>query len=119
MLMGLSCNLALAGCDLPIMSEEVVTQDVRASAVAGQQMTAGLVGAFGASIVGLLAQEAYGYEQTNADIDTMDPVLKKSNMLALGKSCGWGSDCALDGQCDHRAVHVPYIPSRSRCCHCS
>eukprot|EP00301_Raphidiophrys_heterophryoidea_P027376 c9629_g1_i2.p1 GENE.c9629_g1_i2~~c9629_g1_i2.p1 ORF type:complete len:366 (-),score=71.17 c9629_g1_i2:163-1260(-) len=88
-LMGVACNLSMAGCDLPIMSE-VVTHDVRASAVAGLQMIAGVVGAFGASIVGLLAQVAYGYVPTNADIDTMDPVTKSNNMKALGNAVAVG-----------------------------
>ena len=84
----LTMTWCLAGSNRPIFSE-LAPPSTRASLLAWDVAIEGTSAAlFGAPLVGLLAEFAFGYDISSApqDMDQMSPEARHSNALALGKA---------------------------------
>ena len=80
---GLLGSWGSPACNRPILSE-IVHPAARGSIFAVLIALEGAAGAFGAPIVGYLAEKTFGYVRTEAPINLMPQEIREENLKAIG-----------------------------------
>lgn len=109
---GLVSTWCPAGCNRPILSE-LVPPEHRSSVFAVLMALEGSIGSLGAPLVGILAENVFGYIKTDDSISTMPAEVRENNLDALSSaavcvmSIPWGLCIFLYG-----LIHLSYPSER-------
>eukprot|EP00923_Selenidium_pygospionis_P049283 GHVN01084914.1.p1 GENE.GHVN01084914.1~~GHVN01084914.1.p1 ORF type:complete len:605 (+),score=102.26 GHVN01084914.1:91-1905(+) len=80
------CSIAGVAVNRPIMSDVVRPQHRGTTFAMVIALEGSLASMFGAPLVGLLAEKAFGYQSSTLPVSEMDPLLRRTNADALSKA---------------------------------